>query len=199
MCFMKPFGNCLCKSQTKTVRSKLPSFLERSLLHRHFRFCFARRCSNRERAGGLERPTLVLIVQPRKRRKVPPTSVWNGRNCLCHGSAKIRLRRSHTCTLPGPRPVSLRGHQSLSEEGFQPCFVSVNRPSCVSGGRRTIGDCGSTLLKLSGEGWARRLVIFHRWSVSVVLLSTVCEVGGWWQVPNLGPSKCVCYSRHYSR
>lgn len=106
----------------------------------------------------LNAPLVLLIVQPRKHRKLPTTSVWNGRNCLCHGSTKIRLRRSYTCILRRSRSTSVRGETELypdEKRGLKCCFSSISfpeqpqkreRPGCVSSSRqRTGGDCGATL------------------------------------------------------
>lgn len=86
----------------------------------------------------------LLIVQPRKHRKLPTTSVWNGRNCSYHGSTKIRLRRSYTCILRWSRPASVRetGLHPEEEKGLKCCFSpnkknKEKRPGCVSSRQRT--------------------------------------------------------------
>lgn len=104
---------------------------------------------------------LVLIVQPRKHRKVSTTLVWNGRNCLCHGSTQIRLRRSYTCILQRPRPASVRETGAYPEDkGIKELFFSTKKKAsglCLQ--QTANGDCGSTLV-INRRGVSSTYVFF---------------------------------------
>lgn len=146
---------------------------------------------------------LVLIVQPRKHRKLPTTSVWNGRNCLCHGSTKIRLRRSYTCFCGDP-DLLVWGKRNYiwTKKGIKVLFFAERpqkeRPGCVSpagSGRRLRVDT----VGINRRGWARRMDFFSP------CLTCYCQLlgdgGGQIWVTRVTVSRCYynIHGEHHSR